>query len=221
MALPVAPAGWVGTLKREWGLRRLRDPRFRFLWAPPPAGEWVALAVGATGRDPRRDRITALAALRIQGDCLLTSTRLEWPAPRQPVHADQADPPVRPDQGASAAAGLAAPDAAVLAQWLEFIGSRPMVGYFLDFDLALLDRAVRPLLGVALPNPRIEVSALFHGWKFRQLPPYQQQGNVTVDLRFATLVRELGLPARDDPDALDRAVLAGLAWLKLQRLQAG
>ena len=50
---------------------------------------------------------------------------------------------------------------------------------------------------------------------------YQQQGNVTVDLRFATLVRELGLPARDAPDALDRAVLAGLAWLKLRRLRAG
>ena len=78
-----------------------------------------------------------------------------------------------------------------------------------------------PLLGVALPNPRIEVSALFHGWKFRQLPPYQQQGNVTIDLRFATLLRELGLPARDATDALDRAVLSGLAWLQLQRLLAG
>jgi DNA polymerase-3 subunit epsilon len=190
-------------------LRRLRDQRYRCLWAPPPPGEWVALAVEATGRDPRRDRITALAALRIQGDCLLTSARLEWPAPSQQPGADGAVPAAAP------------PDAAALALWLDFIGSRPLVGYFLEFDLALLDRAMRPLLGVALPNPRIEVSALFHGWKFRQLPPYQQQGNVTVDLRFATLVRELGLPARDDPDVLDRAVLAGLAWLKLRRLKDG
>ena len=151
MAAPHKPAGWAATLKREWDLRHLRDQRFRTLWAPPPADEWVALATVASGRDLRRDRITALAAVRIVGDRLLTSERLAWSAP-----------PLAGSGGAPAPATPAPPDAATLRRWLDFIGSRPLVGYFLDFDLAMIDRALRPLLGVALPNPRIEVSALFH-----------------------------------------------------------
>jgi DNA polymerase-3 subunit epsilon len=192
---------WTTALKREWSQRQLADPQWAFLWQPPPAGEWVAVDVEASGHDAAHDRLLAVAAVRGAGDRVLTSQRLEL--------------------SLAGRAALAGQDAATherlaMAELLRFIGPRPIVGYFLDFDLALIDRAVRPLLGVALPNERVEVSALFHDWKFRQLPPYQQQGGVTIDLRFVTLLRELGLPERESTAALDGAVLAGLSYIVLQ-----
>lgn len=196
----IGRAGWAA-IKREWSQRQLADPQWAFLWQAAPPGEWVALDVEATGHDIARDRLLAVAAVRGAGDRVLTSQRLEL--------------------GLAGRAALAGRDAAdheraAMAELLHFIGPRPVVGYFLDFDLALIDRAVRPLLGVALPNERLEVSAMFHDWKFRQLPPYQQQGAVTIDLRFATLLRELGLPERESTAALDGAVLAGLSYIVLQ-----
>ena len=47
---------------------------------------------------------------------------------------------------------------------------------------ALLEQLIRPLIGVGLPQPALEVSALYHEWQFRRLPPYQQQGEATIDL---------------------------------------
>ena len=103
---------------------------------------------------------------------------------------------------------------------MHFIGSRPLVGYYLEFDLAMLNRAIRPLLGMGLPQPRVEVSALYHDYKFRQLPPSHQQGNLEIDLRFATLMEDLALPQREAHDALNDAVMAALAFVKLQQLLA-
>ena len=104
---------------------------------------------------------------------------------------------------------------------MHFIGSRPLVGYYLEFDVAMLNRAIFPLLGQGLPQPKIEVSALYYDYKRRQLPPHGQQVHVNIDLRFNTLMRDLGLPLRSAHDALNDAVMAGLAFIKLRHLRAG
>ena len=206
----------LARLRRAWLLRQLADPAFAFLLDPPPPQEWVAIDCETTGLNRRADEIIAIGAVRIVGQRILTSERLELL--------------VRPDKGVSAdsvrihrlrerdvAQGLLLPDA--MRQLLHFIGSRPLVGYYLEFDVAMLNRALRPLLGIGLPQPKIEVSALYYEHKFRQLPPYQQQANADIDLRFATLMDDLGLPRRDAHDALNDAVMAALAFVKLRQLR--
>jgi DNA polymerase-3 subunit epsilon len=39
-----------------------------------------------------------------------------------------------------------------------------------------------------------------------------------IDLRFATMMNELGLPLREAHDALNDAVMAALAFIKLRTL---
>jgi DNA polymerase-3 subunit epsilon len=73
-------------------------------------------------------------------------------------------------------------------------------------------------LGQGLPQPKIEVSSLYYDYKFKQLPGYQQQGNVNIDLRFATLMHDLKLPVREAHDAVNDAVMAALAFIKLRQL---
>jgi len=202
-------------LHRAWLRRRLADPAYAFLFDPPPADEWVALDCETTGLNVRSDEIIAIGAVRIAGNRILTSQRLELL--------------VRPDKAISPASmrihrlrerdvaqGL--PLAEALHQLLHFVGSRPLVGYYLEFDVAMLNRVLKPLLGMGLPQPRIEVSALYYDHKFRQLPPYRQHDNADIDLRFTTLMNDLGLPRREAHDALNDAVMAALAFVKLRQL---
>ena len=71
---------------------------------------------------------------------------------------------------------------------------------------------------LACPSPCIEVSALYYDYKFQQLPPYQQHDNADIDLRLATLMKDLDLPQREAHDALNDAVMAALAFIKLRHL---
>ena len=207
---------WLELIRREWSLYHLAMPEFRFMFEPPPPNEWVSLDCETTGLNVRQDEIVSIGAVRIVGNRIMTSERLELL--------------VRPEKGVSAqsvrihllrerdlAQGLSAQEA--VRQLLHFIGSRPLVGYYLEFDLAMLNRVIWPMLGVALPQPAIEVSAMYFDYKFRQLPPHKQQ-NPEIDLHFAAIMADLGLPVRKAHDAVNDAVMAALAFIKLRQLNA-
>jgi len=212
----LSPARWWARLKRAWLIYHLGDPSFRFMFDAPPENEWVSLDCETTGLNVRTDEIISIGAVRLVGNRLMTSERLELL--------------VRPERGISpesvrihrlrerdVAQGLPIEEA--MKRLMHFIGSRPLVGYYLEFDVAMLNRAIWPILGQGLPQTKIEVSALYYDYKFRQLPPYQQQANPDIDLRFDTLMADLNLPKRDAHDALNDAVMAGLAFIKLRQLR--
>lgn len=209
-------SGLIERLRRGWQRRQLTDPQWCFLLDEPPPNEWVSLDCETTGLDTRHDEIVAIGAVRIVGQRILTSERLELL--------------VRPEKGVSAEsirvhrlrqqdveAGVPAEEA--MRRLLRFIGPRPLVGYYLEFDVAMINRALKATLGLTLPQEKIEVSRLYYDHQFRQLPPYRQHDQADIDLRFATIMRELGLPTRDAHDALNDAVMAALAFIKLRVLR--
>jgi DNA polymerase-3 subunit epsilon len=213
----LSPVHWWHSLKREWLIYHLGLPEFRFMFDAPPPNEWVALDCETTGLNVSTDEIISIGAVRIVGNRIMTSERLELL--------------VRPERGVSAesvrihrlreqdvAQGLPMDEA--MKQLMRFIGARPLVGYYLEFDVAMLNCAIWPLLGQGLPQPKIEVSGLYYDYKFRQLPPYQQQANPDIDLRFKTLMADLNLPVREAHDALNDAVMAAMAFIKLRQLRS-
>lgn len=206
---------WADAARRRWHTFHLADPRFAFLYDAEPAGEWVALDCETTGLDTTKDEIVSIGAVRIEGNRLLTSRRLELlvrPDKRR-LSADSVR--VHRLREQDVAAGIAPADA--MRALLDFIGSRPLVGYYLEFDVAMLNREIWPLLGVRLPQRKIEVSALYHDWKSRQLRPHER-ASAQIDLRFATMMEQLGLPQFEAHDAINDAVMAGLAFLRLRHL---
>lgn len=206
-------SGWRDTLRRGWLLYHLADPHFSFMYDPPPEGEWVTLDCETTGLDVNRDQIISIGAVRIVGNRLLTSQRLErLVRPERRLNADSVR--VHRLRESDVAQGIDPEQA--MRQLLDFIGSRPLVGYYLEFDVAMLNREIWPLLGVRLPQPKIEVSAMYYDFKNRQLPAHERGG--TIDLRFATMMNDLALPMREAHDALGDAVMAGLAFVKLRGL---
>ena len=215
-ALPQPPAWWLRPwhqLKREWMLYHLGDQRFRFLYDQPPEDEWVSVDCETTGLNPAKDEIIAIGAVRIVGNRVLTSEKLQLL--------------VKPSKAISAASvkihGLREQDVAqgldideAMRQLLTFMGPRPLVGYYLEFDVALINRAIFPILGVRLPQPKLEISAMYYDWKQRHLPPYQH--GASIDLRLATLMADLALPTRHAHDAVNDAIMAALAFIKLRHL---
>jgi DNA polymerase-3 subunit epsilon len=73
----LSPPRWWGRLKREWLLYHLGDPAFRFMFDAPPDNEWVALDCETTGLNVRTDEIISIGAVRIVGNRIMTSERLE------------------------------------------------------------------------------------------------------------------------------------------------
>jgi DNA polymerase-3 subunit epsilon len=205
---------WLGALHRRWMLQHLKDAHFSFMYDAPPENEWVTLDCETTGLDPRRDRIISIGAVRIVGNRLLTSQRLELLVrPERALKSESVL--VHRLREQDVAMGM--DPAAAMRRVLDFIGSRPLVGYYLEFDVAMLNREIWPMLGVRLPQPKIEVSAMYYDYKSRQLPAHERGG--TIDLRFSTIMNELGLPLRDAHDALNDAVMAGLAFVKLRNMR--
>jgi DNA polymerase-3 subunit epsilon len=189
---------------------------FRFMFEAPPENEWVSLDCETTGLNVRSDEIISIGAVRIVGNRMMTSERLELLVrPERGVSADSVR--IHRLRETDVAQGVPIEDA--MKRLMAFIGSRPLVGYYLEFDVAMLNRAIWPILGQGLPQEKLEVSALYYDYKLKQLPPYQQQANPDIDLRFATLMADLDLPQRDAHDALNDAVMAGLAFIKLRQLR--
>ena len=216
-AVTVSPMRWATALKREWLLYHLGDPRFRFMWDKPPDNEWVALDCEATGLNVKTDDIIAIGAVRIRGNRIMTSERLELLVrpEKQRFSADSVR--VHRLREQDVAQGLSA-DAAMM-ELMHFIGSRPLVGYYLEFDVAMINRVLFPMLGMGLPQPKIEVSALYYDYKYQKLPHHARSSGV-IDLRFDSLMKDLELPLWPAHDALNDAVMASLAFLKLQQLRS-
>ena len=196
-------------IKQAWHKRQLRDPEFSFLFEPPPAHEWVSVDCETTGLDVRSDYIISIGAVKIRDNEILTSQRFEvLVRPSCAVSAESvAVHRLRP---MDVAHGKVA--AVAVADFLRFVGSRPLVGYYLEFDVAMLNKHVKPLLGFSLPQAKIEVSGLYHDYKLKQNPER------FVDLRFNTLLNDLEIPLRDQHDAFNDALLAAMAYVKLRHL---
>jgi DNA polymerase-3 subunit epsilon len=163
----VLPQRLWGALKREWLLYHLGDPAYRFMFDAPPENEWVSLDCETTGLNVGKDEIIAIGAVRIVGNRIMTSERLELLVrPQRGVSADSVK--IHRLRERDVAQGLPIEEA--MKQLMHFIGSRPLVGYYLEFDVAMLHKAIWPILGQGLPQPKIEESSLSYDYKFKQLP---------------------------------------------------
>ena len=172
-----SPKDWLAWMTRQWLLHHLSDRKFRFMFDPPPQNEWVALDCETTGLDVNTDEIISIAAVRIEGNRVMTSERLELLVrPERRVSPESVR--IHQLREQDVAMGMA-PEAAMTAL-MQFIGSRPLVGYYLEFDVAMIDRALAPLLGInmGLPQPRHEVSAMYYDYKYRQLPRHLRDNPV-------------------------------------------
>lgn len=197
------------SLKRNWNRRGLNDERYASLFEPYEGDEAVVFDTETTGLNPKRDEILSIGAVKVKGDKILTSQSFEiYLKPSNEISVESIKiHHIRPCDLEHALTPLEG-----VQKFLEFIGNRPLVGYYLEFDVAMVNRLVKPWLGVTLPNRQIEVSGLYFDKKIALIP----QGN--IDLRFDTILESLHIPRMGQHNALNDAIMTAMVYLKLQHI---
>lgn len=191
-------------LKRE--LKRLKDKRFEFLFEDDKSGEYVVFDTETTGLDPKKDEILSIGAVKVKDNKILTSQTFEVyiknsckiSAQSKKIHGIREVDLLDAKESKEA-----------IEEFLKFIGSRKLVGYYLEFDVSMINKYVKPMLGVRLPNKQIEVSEIYYNQKIELIP----QGN--IDLRFDTILKTCGVPDMGAHNAVNDAIMTAMIFLKL------
>lgn len=198
-------------LKRLFHQISLGDQAFRFMFEPPPDDDVVVFDCETTGLSVARDDIITIAAVKVRGNRILASERFEAIA--------------RPDAKMSPEAikihRLREADVEggqlifkILPDFLHFVRGRPLVGYYLEFDVAMVDKYLLQAKGIQLPNPMIEVSQLYYDRKYGNAPP-----GTAIDLTFKSIIDDLGLPMLDQHDAFNDAMMTAMIYVALKDMK--
>ena len=196
----------ITALKYHWNRRRLRDEEYAYLFDPPVDDEVVVLDTETTGLNPKKDAILSIGAVIVRNGRIQISQPFERFV-RPPGTISEESIKIH-HLRACDMADAEEPET-VIADLLRFMGSRPIVGYYIGFDHAILSRYVRRLIGINLPNQTIELSSMYYR-RYRRESAYEQ-----VDLKFDTIMEALSLPRLGKHDALNDAIMSALIYLKL------
>lgn len=187
--------------------KRLTDSRYQFLYDDPP-DELVSFDCETTSLNVSEAQIISIGAVKIQKNRILTSDAFEvlikpegiMQATNVTIHG------LRPKDLTH---GISIEEA--LEKFLHFVGPRPLVGYFLEYDVAMVNKFLKPMLGIKLPQKQIEVSRLFHAQETKN-----KYYDSYVDLTMAGMIKSLGIPDLPRHDALNDAINVAMMYLALQ-----
>ena len=199
----------IQNLITKWQKSRLKDKKYESLFGEPPKNEYVCLDCETTGLSPRKDEILSIGAVIIKDNKVLMRKTLNiFVKPSKKVTAESIKiHHIRPIDLENAVT----PKKAIL-ELLEFIGNRPIVGYYIKFDIAMISKYTKKYIGIKLPNESIEVSSMYFKTKKRS-SDYE-----FVDLKFDTIMQELDIPELGKHDALNDAIMTSMIFLKLKEL---
>lgn len=192
---------------------RLKEAEFQCLFDQPPEGEYVCFDCETTGLDKTKDKILTLSAVKIKGQQILASDVLNLTI-QQNVKLTPANIEVHQLRPLDLQQGENEREA--IRKFLHFVGARPLVGYYLEFDVAMVNRVVKPWLGIELPNRLIEVSELYYDHRLASV--YRQSHMPNIDLSFEKILKLLELPNFGQHTAQNDALMTALIFVKLQSL---
>ena len=193
---------WYKNLNRS----KLKDKNFEFLFEEDTSGEYIVFDTETTGLNPKEDDVISIGAVKIKENKIITSETFEvfiknscGISPRS----------IEIHQIRNCDLDDAITTEEAVKEFLRFIGSRPLVGYYLEFDIKMINKYVKPMLGVNLPNEAIEVSEIYFDKTIALIP----QGN--IDLRFDTILSKCGVPDMGAHNAVNDAIMTAMIYLKL------
>ena len=194
---------------KNWNRKKLRDIRFDFLFDEPLPNEYVCLDCETSGLNSKKDEILSIGAVHIKDNkILMRKTFNIFLKPSKNINVESIK--IHHIRPVDLKNGIDAQEA--IYQLLDFIGSRPIVGYYIKFDVAIISRYTKEFIGIKLPNKTIEVSSMYYN-TIRKRSDCQ-----FVDLRFDTILKKLDIPILGKHDALNDALMTAMIFLKLAYL---
>lgn len=208
---------WLKGSKLAKLKRQLKDPQYEYLFSVEP-GVFVCFDCETTGLDTKNDKIITLSAIKIIDNEIQTSESLNLVIKQdEAISADSIQIHQIRNIDIKNSNYLYLDEAHAMDDFLEFIRGATLVGYYLDFDVAMVNRVVKPKLGIGLPNPRIEVSGMYHEYAMQKYKRSCIEPN--IDLSFDHILEKLEIPNLGQHDAFNDALMTSLIFVKLKSLQ--
>ena len=198
-------------LKQKWNRKHLTDERFAFLFEDTHEDEVVVFDCETTGLNPKVDDIISIGAVKVKGNKILTDQAIHIYI-KQENEINHKSITIHQIRNCDLEDAIPLNEA--IEKFLYYIGNRALVGYYLEFDVAMIDKYIKPMFGITLPNKKEEVSAIYYDKKIATIP----QGH--IDLRFDTILEDLALPKLQAHDALNDAVMTAMMYLKLKQMKS-
>ncbi|MDX4059570.1 3'-5' exonuclease [Aliarcobacter skirrowii] len=193
---------------KSWNRKKLLDKRFYFLFDEPPFEEYVSLDCETTGLNPKKDEILSIGAVLIKDNkVLMRNTFNIYLKPSKSINIES----IKVHHLREIDLENAIEPNEAIYKLLEFIGSRPIVGYYIDFDATIISKYTKNLLGIKLPNEKIEVSSIYYDTK------KSKDNYGFIDLKFDTIMKNLNIPTLGKHDALNDAIMTAMIFLKLKK----
>ncbi|MBT00662.1 MAG: 3'-5' exonuclease [Oceanospirillaceae bacterium] len=195
------------TIRRMQDRRHHKEGPWAELFEPYKGDEVISLDCETTSLDVSKAEILSIGAVRIKGKKVMTSDRLELHL-KPPASLSEESIKVHKLRVQDLSNGLELEDA--FEQLLQFIGNRPILGYYVNYDIRVIDKFLRPMLGFGLPNKAIELSHVYHS-----IIKWKHVGG-EVDLRFDTIASRLDIPIIQRHTALGDAITVALMYIRLK-----
>lgn len=209
---------WIRQQQLKRQKARLTDPNYAFLFDPAIPNTYVCFDCETTGLDRKKDRIITLSAIKIEDNEILTSQSLNLVVQQtDDIAAESILVHQIRNVDVAQSELVYATEQEALVEFLSFIHGATLIGYFLAFDVAMVERVIKPWLGIGLPNPKIEVGDLYYQYAMELQKRSCIEPN--IDLRFDHILEQLDLPNLGQHDAYNDALMTSLIFLKLQRLK--
>ncbi len=197
---------FISKFKTGKNHKKLKDKNFDFLFQEDTSKEFVVIDTETTGLNPKKDEILSIGAVKIKDNKILTSQTFEVFLKNSKeissnsikIHG------IRPFDLKDAKTTKEG-----IVEFLNFVGSRPLIGYYLEFDVSMINKYTKEMLGITLPNRMIEVSEIYFDKSISLIP----QGN--IDLRFDTILQNCGIPNMGVHNAVNDAIMTAMIYLKL------
>ena len=188
--------------------KALKDEKYLFLFDKAPEDEFVCFDCETTGLDTKLDDIVSIGAVIIKDNTVVASKKFVRYV--KPKNSTLSEDSIKVHHLRECDLQNACDIDDVILDFLDFIGSRTLVGYFLNFDISMINKYLKPKLGITLPNKAVEVSEIYHDFKIGVIP------QSFVDLKFNTILQELDIPQFGTHDALNDALMTAMIFLKLK-----
>ena len=189
--------------------KKLTDPKYEYLFDKYEGDELVCFDCETTGLNPKIDDIISIGAVKIKGNDIDLQNKFERFV--KPKNAAMVSEAIKIHHIREIDLVNAENIDDVIEEFLDFVGNRPLVGYYLSFDIAMVNKYIKPKIGITLPNLANEVSSIYYD----KVSKYH---NIDIDLKFQTIMYNLDIPLMRAHDATNDAIMTALIYIKLNNI---
>jgi len=189
--------------------KKLTNPKYEYLFDKYEGDELVCFDCETTGLNPKTDDIISIGAVKIKGNNIDIQNKFERFV--KPKNAQMVSEAIKIHHIREIDLINAGDIDDVIEEFLDFVGNRPLVGYYLEFDIAMVNKYIKPKIGIKLPNEAHEVSSIYYD----KVSKYH---SIDIDLKFKTIMNNLDLPFMKAHDATNDAIMTALIYIKLNNI---